>query len=178
MNTSPSLMVNDESEAAPLNLYTFAVAFSGGSTLDRQATAPVEREARLQVWNSLTDAQRNACESIECVDAQPDAAGGIWREYAPEGPLFAGGPAGSSSPVTWEGAKRWTMDRGAMPGEPFAFLDGDKETCCAVMYEINSTVKPSLYEVRRKGGLLLAQSESPAEAASIAEHSLARPAEK
>lgn len=48
----------------------------------------------------------------------------------------------SDVPVNWVGGSRWTFDRGAMPGEPFAFLDGDNETSTAAMVEIQTPGRP------------------------------------
>ena len=77
-------------------------------------------------------------------------------------------------PVTWAGSDRWTFDRGAMPGEPFAFLDGDSESCVAAMVEVLTPGKPATYEVRRPGGSLLSQTDFPSEAARAAEERLAQ----
>lgn len=72
-------------------------------------------------------------------------------------------------PINWAGSGRWTMDRGAMPGEAFAFLDGDREDAVAAMYEVQSPGKPACYEVRLPGGAALSQADSPAEAARLAQ---------
>ena len=79
----------------------------------------------------------------------------------------------SIGPMRWIGSSRWTFDRGAMAGEPFAFLDGDNETSVVAMVEIQTPGKPACYEVRKVGGILLSQSEFPAEAAMIAEQRIA-----
>lgn len=73
------------------------------------------------------------------------------------------------SPVSWFGSSRWTFDRGAMPGEPFAFLDGDKDTSVAAMVEIQTPGKPVCYEVRKVDGILLSKADFPSEAAEVAE---------
>ena len=79
----------------------------------------------------------------------------------------------SDGPVNWIGSSRWTFDRGAIAGEPFAFLDGDKETSLAVMVEIESPGRTVFFEVRKVGGILLSRSEFPDEAAREAEQRIA-----
>ena len=81
----------------------------------------------------------------------------------------------SSSPLIWTGANRWTIDRGAIPGEPFAFLDGDKETAKASMACIQTPGKSDIFEVRAAGGFLLAQADFPSEAARLAEQRILTP---
>lgn len=78
-------------------------------------------------------------------------------------------PARGDSPLIWSGSQRWTLDRGAMPGEPFAYLDGNDENSVAAMFEIQSPGKPEIYEVRKSGGILVSQSDFPHEAARVAE---------
>lgn len=78
----------------------------------------------------------------------------------------------SDVPVNWVGGSRWTFDRGAMPGEPFAFLDGDNETSTAAMVEIQTPGRPVFFEVRKVDGILLSRSEFPDEAAREAERSI------
>lgn len=75
----------------------------------------------------------------------------------------------NSSPVNWAGNKRWLIDRGAIPGEAFAFLDGDHETAIAAMFEIQPPGQAAYFEVRTIGGDLLSQADFPAEAARLAE---------
>lgn len=87
----------------------------------------------------------------------------------------ARGLSGDALPINWVGSSRWTMDRGAMPGEPFAFLDGDGEDAAAAMYEMQSPGKPVFYEVRLPGGVLLSRADAPAEAAQIAESLMGDP---
>ena len=65
--------------------------------------------------------------------------------------------AASDSPRNWPGSSRWQFDRGAMPGEPFAFLDGDCETGSAAMVEVQTPARPSVYEVRSQDGALLSR---------------------
>lgn len=79
-----------------------------------------------------------------------------------------------AGPVIWPDSERWTFDRGAMPGEPFAYLDGDVDTCIAAMVEVQSGGKPPVYEVRRRGGSLLSQAESANDAAKDAEARLSK----
>lgn len=76
-------------------------------------------------------------------------------------------------PVNWAGSGRWTFDRGAMPGEPFAFLDGDSESGIAAIVEVQTPGKPATYEVRKIGGSLLSQADFPSDAARAAEERLA-----
>lgn len=75
----------------------------------------------------------------------------------------------SDGPARWPGSARWLFDRGAIPGEPFAFLDGDCDTAVAAMVEIHTPGKPAWYEVRKDGGVLLSKADFPEIAASIAE---------
>jgi hypothetical protein len=84
-------------------------------------------------------------------------------------------PGSISDPVNWVGCDRWTFDRGAMPGEPFAFLDGDSDTSVAAIIEIHTPGKPVCYEVRKADGVLLPKAEFPDEAARIAELRVAGP---
>lgn len=76
-------------------------------------------------------------------------------------------------PLRWVGSSRWKFDRGAIAGEPFAFLDGDNETSVIAMVEIQTPGKPACYEVRKVGGILLSRADFPAAAAMIAEHRIA-----
>lgn len=46
---------------------TYAVVFSGGASIDVQVDHPDSRKARQQVWDGLTDEQRDAVEDIECI---------------------------------------------------------------------------------------------------------------
>lgn len=75
----------------------------------------------------------------------------------------------TDSPLCWNESKRWAIDRGAMPGEPFAFLDGDSETAEAVMVEVENPGKESHFEVRRQNGILLSREDHPSTAAKVAE---------
>lgn len=69
---------------------------------------------------------------------------------------------------------RWTTDRGAMPGEPFAFLDGGPDDAIAAMREVvHEGRDTSHYEVHDTGGNLLAAGDTEAEAARLAEQRLA-----
>jgi hypothetical protein len=79
------------------------------------------------------------------------------------------GTTSASSPLIWSGANRWTFDRGAMPGEPFAFLDGDIETAKASMACVQTPGKSDTFEVRAPGGVLLAKTNFASEAARLAE---------
>ena len=75
----------------------------------------------------------------------------------------------TGGPVNWAGGERWTFDRGAMLGEPFAFLDGDAQNSVAAMFEVQTPGKPTSYEVRKLDGVLASKAELPSEAARIAE---------
>ena len=76
--------------------------------------------------------------------------------------------AATDCPRNWPGSSRWQFDRGAMPGEPFAFLDGDSETGIAAMVEIQAPAKPTVYEVHSQDGALLSRALWPSMAASEA----------
>lgn len=97
-----------------------------------------------------------------------DRKGQIWGTMAAKRNSSGDASAGAD-PLRWAGSSRWAFDRGAMPGEPFAFLDGNRETCIAAMVEVQSPGRPAMYEVRRPGGVLIAQSENAAAAASAAQ---------
>jgi hypothetical protein len=75
-------------------------------------------------------------------------------------------PSDMPSPPPGE---RWSADRGAMPGEPFAFLDGDSETAVAAMRETEVPGKGVIYEVHDTNGDLIASGSTEAEAARLAE---------
>jgi len=51
-----------------VNKYSFAVTFSGGAFIWVDALGYTEVEARHAAWSSLTDAQRDCIESIECCE--------------------------------------------------------------------------------------------------------------
>jgi len=55
---------------------------------------------------------------------------------------------------------RWHVDRGAMPGEPFAFLDGDEQSAVAAIFEIHSDGNVH-FELHDSAGEELANSEDP-----------------
>lgn len=82
--------------------------------------------------------------------------------------VFVSDPASTDSPLNWPGSSRWQFDRGAVPGEAFAFLDGDCETGSAAMVEIQTPARPTVYEVRQQGGALLSRAPCPSVAASEA----------
>lgn len=46
---------------------TFVVEFSSGHAIERTVDNNDSREARRQVWESLTDAQRDQVEDIDCI---------------------------------------------------------------------------------------------------------------
>ncbi len=73
---------------------------------------------------------------------------------------------------------RWQSDRGAMPGEPMAFLDGDEDTAKAVMVQIETPGKGVHYEVRAVGGRLIASGSTAAETAKLAEKAIDTPPAK
>lgn len=65
---------------------------------------------------------------------------------------------------------RWEVDRGAVPGEPFAYLDGDTETASAAIVEVEKSGRQgSHFEARTVGGDLIGKFTTPAEAARAAE---------
>lgn len=51
-----------------LTAYTFIVDPSGHTAVH---VAMTEKQARAEFWGSLSDEQKNACASIECIDEQP-----------------------------------------------------------------------------------------------------------
>lgn len=75
-------------------------------------------------------------------------------------------------PINWPGSGRWTMDRGAVPGEPFAYLDGDEDSASASMIEIQTPGRPSTYEVRKPGGIVVTRAAFPELAAQTAERKI------
>lgn len=75
----------------------------------------------------------------------------------------------SGAPWNWHGSVRWTFDRGAMPGEPFAFLDGNPEESIAAMFELQSHARTTVFEVRDATGKLLSRADDPSAAAMSAE---------
>lgn len=75
----------------------------------------------------------------------------------------------SSEPFRWAGSDRWTIDRGAMPGEAFAYLDGDSDTAVAAMVEVQSPGRPVCYEVCDQDGELILTADSPDVAAQEAQ---------
>jgi hypothetical protein len=69
------------------------------------------------------------------------------------------------------GTDRWTFDRGAMPGEPFALLDvadGDLESAVAVMREVQVPGKGVFFEVVDRDGGMLSTGSSAGQAATLA----------
>jgi N12 class adenine-specific DNA methylase/tRNA1(Val) A37 N6-methylase TrmN6 len=68
--------------------------------------------------------------------------------------------------------ERWTHDRGAMPGEPFAYLDGDADTAKAAMREVEVPGKGRYYEVTDTEGNTLSSGTTPREAGELAERAL------
>lgn len=81
----------------------------------------------------------------------------------------------SAEPLAFDGGGRWTNDRGAMPGEPFAYLDGDQETAVAAMREIQVAGQGCFYEVNAVDGQVLSRASTAGEAARLAEQTLDRP---
>ena len=69
----------------------------------------------------------------------------------------------------WPGSSRWTFDRGAMPGEPFAFLDGDQDSAMAAIFELQSPGKATVFEVRGTEGHVICRGEFPSCVAMAAE---------
>jgi hypothetical protein len=51
--------------------FLFAVVFSGGAGREEWVEAESEKLARKKVWAGLGEAERDACESIECIDEVP-----------------------------------------------------------------------------------------------------------
>ena len=67
---------------------------------------------------------------------------------------------------------RWIVDPGAMPGEPFQFLDvrsGDLETATAALIELASEDGKVLYQAVRANGRRLGLFQTPQEAAQAVE---------
>jgi len=67
---------------------------------------------------------------------------------------------------------RWTVDPGAMPGEPFQFLDvrdGDLETATAALIELATEDGKVLYQAVRANGRRLGLFQTPQEAARAVE---------
>jgi hypothetical protein len=54
-----------------MNIYTFVAEPSGVEFI---AAAATEKEAHQKVWDSLTDAERDACECLEWVDEKEGGA--------------------------------------------------------------------------------------------------------
>ena len=69
------------------------------------------------------------------------------------------------------GGDRWTFDRGAMPGEPFGFLDvvdGDLDTAVAAIREMQVPGKVSFFEVADRQGDVLSSEDTASKAAQLA----------
>nr|MBI3613951.1 hypothetical protein [Nitrospirota bacterium] len=67
---------------------------------------------------------------------------------------------------------RWTVDPGAMPGEPFQFLDvkgGDLETAKAALIELATDDGKVLYQAVNANGRRLGLFQTPQEAARAVE---------
>lgn len=61
-----------------MNIYVFVVEYSGGAEYgtrvnggDRWVVADTENKARRKLWDQMSDDERNAVSSIECVDCAP-----------------------------------------------------------------------------------------------------------
>jgi hypothetical protein len=69
---------------------------------------------------------------------------------------------------------RWTSDRGAAPGEPFMFLDGDRETAKAAITEIDDPKNPgrATFEAHTADGELLGRFGTAEQAARFAEENV------
>jgi N12 class adenine-specific DNA methylase len=74
----------------------------------------------------------------------------------------------SDAPVTPPG-DRWTGDRGAIPGEPSMFLDGDAETAKAAIVEVPNDKGEATWEARNAKGESLGQFTDLEAAAKAAE---------
>lgn len=74
----------------------------------------------------------------------------------------------SAAPMN-AGGKRWISDRGAMPGEPAHFLDGDADTAKAAIFEIDIPGKGVLFEARDGAGNLIKRASTLKEATEAAE---------
>lgn len=68
------------------------------------------------------------------------------------------------------GGDRWTQNRGAIPGEPVAFLDGDDDTAKAAVIEVLQEGREGVtYEAIDGKGDLIGRFSTPREAATAAE---------
>jgi hypothetical protein len=88
--------------------------------------------------------------------------------------------AASSAPIPPPGP-RWTGDRGAMPGEPALFLDGETaDTAKAAIVEMQDPRQPgrSTFEARLANGELLGSFGTEQEAARYAEQAVPQEGEK
>ena len=74
----------------------------------------------------------------------------------------------SAAPITPTG-DRWTPNRGSMPGEPFAYLDGDEETGKIALIERTDDQGNVLYEASTNEGQGLGVFQTAEEAAKAAE---------
>ena len=116
----------------------------------------------------LRDAIRHA--EIQGVKVPREAYEKLASMRRPERQAHATAPVEAQAvEPDWADAARWTFDRGAIPGEPLAFLDGDSESAVAAMVEIQTPGRASSFEVRGLAGVLIAQAEFPEEAARLAE---------
>jgi hypothetical protein len=115
-----------------------------------QALAGYRDEAILAAGNALLKEQE---------PAKPT------QERAPEPTPTAAEPL--------QAGQRWTTDRGAMPGEPFGFLDGDADTARAAIVEVvHEGGRGSTFEVHGPDGELIAAGSTPEAAARLAEQRL------
>lgn len=140
-----------------------------------------------EVQNMLTQIMRRYAANEFRVDVLAPI---LSSEQAPHDGRFdnpvlghANGPAGQKlnpDAVAIEGdgpiqfytaGNRWRFDRGAMPGEPFGFLDvvdDDLESAVAAIREVQVPAKGSVFEVSDTRGSLLSSASSPEEAATLA----------
>lgn len=83
----------------------------------------------------------------------------------------------SEAPVSPPG-DRWTGDRGAIPGEPSLFLDGDAKTAKAALVEVPNDKGEAVWEARIPGGRSLGKFTELADAAKAAEAHVDKPTER
>lgn len=111
-------------------------------------------------------------EGAACNEARTFPPKGARLEWTHPAMLDADSSPTSAQPEKVPG-ERWTTDRGAMPGEAFAWMDGDHETGRAAMFELaDSGSGTSRFEVRVVGGAVIAGAGTIAAAARRAELAL------
>lgn len=82
-----------------------------------------------------------------------------------------GGPRETAAPrPMFDGGSRWVLDKHAMPGRPFAFLDRDPSgNARATLVEVHAVGSGIVFEARDQGGKSIVVAPTAEQAAKLAE---------